>query len=349
MSSCYPPHEPYTWPPSYAEFHQNEGGNSGDDNPSLNYPAEWHRHRCNDTEWAWKTHPCGECPDPYNPSGDERECVTSGDVDRWNEAYDWVSANSGMSMNSADLWNSNYETVNERSAYWESAYSGLPAQNAMDMWNSAYSAVLDASALLDNYGDVSSLYSNNGISGDGSTKKKAFGLERELYAKINDSYTLVRQLIGELYRVQSGSLVPTITSAYQKWLPIEFMEEEWKPWKAQVSHSAGIFEDQIELIWAALVGMSGGVYNLVYHAGDNIDIDDDRRIISGRNWTPEIDKAKDDVSAYATEVKNSLSAYIRDHEGEWKNEFKLQYAPDMTVENVSQYNAAGVIYYKPEQ
>lgn len=68
------------------------------------------------------------CP----PTGDPCECITSGDVEKWNFVYDNFSALSGIDVSaindfvddvsalnsSADKWNDTYETVSFNSANW---------------------------------------------------------------------------------------------------------------------------------------------------------------------------------------------------------------------------------------
>mgnify|MGYP007104054317 CR=1 FL=1 len=86
--------------------------------------------------------PC--CPDEK----EECVCVTSGDVEKWNETADMLSALSGITpedldnvasavsaLTSADYWNSTYNTVSTNSANWNSAYNAVTA--SADIWNSA--------------------------------------------------------------------------------------------------------------------------------------------------------------------------------------------------------------------
>lgn len=70
------------------------------------------------------------CP----PTGDPCECVTSGDIEKWNFVYDNFSALTGIDVSaindivddvsalnsSAELWNGTYETVSANSATWDS-------------------------------------------------------------------------------------------------------------------------------------------------------------------------------------------------------------------------------------
>ena len=69
------------------------------------------------------------CP----PTGDPCECVTSGDIQKWNFVYDNFSALTGINVSaindvvddvsalysSAGLWNGTYETVSAHSAIWD--------------------------------------------------------------------------------------------------------------------------------------------------------------------------------------------------------------------------------------
>ena len=86
--------------------------------------------------------PC--CPDEK----EECMCITSGEVEKWNEAADMLSALSGITpedldnvasavsaLASAEYWNSNYNTVKDNSANWDSAYNAVTA--SAKIWNSA--------------------------------------------------------------------------------------------------------------------------------------------------------------------------------------------------------------------
>lgn len=83
--------------------------------------------------------PC--CPDEK----EECVCVTSGDVEKWNDAADMLSALSGVTpediekidevLTSATLWNGTYEAVNANSGNWNKTFDAVTANSAT--WNNA--------------------------------------------------------------------------------------------------------------------------------------------------------------------------------------------------------------------
>jgi len=106
--------------------------------------------------------PC--CPDEK----EECVCVTSGDVEKWNETADMLSALSGITpedldnigsavsaLTSADYWNSTYNTVCAKSANWDSAYNAVTA--SADIWNSASDIPELTSAINDLSNQISAL------------------------------------------------------------------------------------------------------------------------------------------------------------------------------------------------
>lgn len=102
-------------------------------------PEDWchpHHRIHSDIEPAFVVRPGEECcPDDQQNC----ECVTSGDVERWNAVWEMMSAFSGQNIDelasgysafgdiaaSADLWNATYGIVSEYSANWNSACEGL--------------------------------------------------------------------------------------------------------------------------------------------------------------------------------------------------------------------------------
>lgn len=126
--------------------------------------------------------PC--CPDEQ----EECVCVTSGDVERWNDAADMLSALSGVTPEdidkidtvldltaysarwnsaadavetSAEFWNSTYDTVCANSAVWASAKDIPQIESDINDLTSALSALADTKS--------DKLYFDpNSISGDGS-------------------------------------------------------------------------------------------------------------------------------------------------------------------------------------
>lgn len=128
------------------------------------YPSRWHIP--NDTEAAMVPLPGHECC-PETASGDECQCVSTGDILRWNYAYDNLTALSSINwsaidelssyitnLSSIDNWNWTYSTVarnyknwNRISAlddviesgyYWNNTYNTVCANSAN--WNSAANA-----------------------------------------------------------------------------------------------------------------------------------------------------------------------------------------------------------------
>jgi len=127
--------------------------------------------------------PC--CPDEK----EECVCVTSGDVEKWNDAADMLSALSGVTpediekidevLTSATLWNGTYDTVKANSGNWEKTLSAVTANSGI--WNKA-SAISSIQTNLDNLNSaVSALeditdgkqdkiyFDGTSIIGDGST------------------------------------------------------------------------------------------------------------------------------------------------------------------------------------
>jgi hypothetical protein len=122
--------------------------------------------------------PC--CPDEK----EECMCITSGEVDRWNTAAEILSGLSGFTpedfdkiasageiAESADFWNSAYNTLNTNSASWNSVYNTVCSNSAT--WESA-GQIPEILSGMDNLADAISAKSNklyfdpSSISGDGT-------------------------------------------------------------------------------------------------------------------------------------------------------------------------------------
>lgn len=211
----------------------------------------------NDTEYAYVVPPYCPCPGESGSSGDFVN-VTSGDIENWISAFEWYSAFSGANLDNIHLWDSTYETVEKTSAKWESSYSGfLNISQISGEWNEAVSALYDASALLNTYGNYSSLYVDRSLSGNG-TDNKPFGLSKFYYTRLNDAYKLVHELIKKLY----GNNNNVIDPYYQQWIDLD-------DWSKFVDFSAATYEmdrthnTQIEKLWRALQGISGDVYQQI--------------------------------------------------------------------------------------
>ena len=106
-------------------------------------PEDWchpHHRIHSDIEPAFVVRPGEECCPDDQPNC---ECVTSGDVERWNAIWEMMSAFSGQNIDelasgysafgdiaaSADLWNETYNTVFENKEIWDLA-SAVPDLSA---------------------------------------------------------------------------------------------------------------------------------------------------------------------------------------------------------------------------
>ena len=122
--------------------------------------------------------PC--CPDEK----EECVCITSGEVERWNDAAEILSGLSGFTpedfdkiasaaevATSADFWNSAYNTVNTNSANWNSTYNTVCSNSAT--WESA-GQIPEILSGMENLADAISAKSDklyfdrDSLSGDGS-------------------------------------------------------------------------------------------------------------------------------------------------------------------------------------
>lgn len=130
------------------------------------YAPMWHRTH-SDLEVAAVPLPghgcCGE-PDEYCV------CVTSGDVALWNEisalsglsGIDWDTLYniSGLSA-SANLWNSDYNTVRTNSAYWSNKLDSTAFEEISAFWQGASEIVRDNSANWNSaYSSIPQIYTN---------------------------------------------------------------------------------------------------------------------------------------------------------------------------------------------
>lgn len=142
------------------------------------YPSYWHIP--NDTEAAMVVPPGHDCC-PDSASGDECQCITTGDILRWDYAYNnltalssinWSAINSLSSyineLSGIDNWNwtygtvlKNYKSWNKISAlddliesgyYWNNTYSTVKTYSAN--WNSAANA---ATAIAQNTQNIERL------------------------------------------------------------------------------------------------------------------------------------------------------------------------------------------------
>lgn len=137
------------------------------DNYTDFYAPMWYHRPHSDLEVAAVPMPghgcCGE-PDEYCV------CVTSGDVALWNEisalsglsGIDWDTLYniSGLSA-SANLWNSNYNTVRTNSAYWSNKLDSSAFEENSAFWQGASEIVRDNSANWNSaYSSIPQIYTN---------------------------------------------------------------------------------------------------------------------------------------------------------------------------------------------
>jgi len=148
-----PPHHPCGPWPSMFPYDKDYPGEKPP-RPPHPYPYPYPG-QCNDTEPVIGVRPWEHCCDVDE---DPCVCVTSAEVELWNETYSAVSSNSAdwdkavddSWRDSADDWQSSYETVSANSAYWTSAY------NIASSWDSGsnesiYNIISATSAFLTQY------------------------------------------------------------------------------------------------------------------------------------------------------------------------------------------------------
>lgn len=206
----------------------------------------------NDTEHAWMPvpgQPC--CPDDESAC----LCLTSADVSAWDSVFDTVSSCSGqwggdLSDFSA-RWESTYSSVYDNSARWDSAAN----QDISDLsarWESAYSAVSACQALIDSYSGQDTIKTKAPIVGDGTTENP-ITLEDEIRAKISNAYSLVHELIYQLYANVGDKIAPEL----QEWLHKDSLDGINKELR-EVNVSAAIFENEVVKLWEAIKMLNGG-------------------------------------------------------------------------------------------
>lgn len=191
------------------------------------YPdTHWHRpYWHNDTEAAAIPRPGESCCG--SSSGDECVCVTSGDVELWNQVsaissisgLDWDSLSSLSGLNnSADLWNRNFVTVYNNSAAWNNINELSGIVDASELWNNASNIVqshsanwndayqesfkinelsADISALSSIFNRQLKLYFSNSLSGDG-TQNTPYGVIH--YKEYTDLVNNLNNEISKLFK-----------------------------------------------------------------------------------------------------------------------------------------------------
>lgn len=206
----------------------------------------------NDTVPAWVTYPGMSCCPDEPP---ECLCITSADVSGWDSVYETVSANSGqwggdLSEYSA-YWQNTYSSVYENSAKWNSAAD----QDITDLsarWEQAYSAVSACKSLIDTYSAQAKLETKSPIIGDGTTENP-ITIDEELKTKVSEAYSLVHELIYQLYDNIENKISPEI----QEWIDKDSLDE-MNRCIIGLNVSAGIFEDQVAKLWDAIKLLNSG-------------------------------------------------------------------------------------------
>lgn len=186
----------------------------------------------NDMEHAFVVRPHEECcPD----DAEECVCVTSGDVEKWNNAYDSISAISSIDpsafsalldvsalSSSADFWNGTYETVSSNSAGWDKTFSAVTENSSL--WNESSSISSIASTIADIQDDVSALevnkqdniyFDKDSIIGDGTQGYPYQVREWQSYKNLREDVDLIHDHIvsipsadghGELFTFDGSKL-----------------------------------------------------------------------------------------------------------------------------------------------
>lgn len=273
----------YTDPPNLGDKRDpNYDGNA----PTFgyNYPPHVpiHPGRWNDTEHAWIPFPGQHCcPDEQS----ECLCITSADTSKWDSVYNTVSSNSAgwggdVAINSAD-WQSTFYTVSANSAVWNSANELLDLTSLSARWESAYNAVVACNDLIETYSGQNKLYTKDPITGNG-TQENPITLREDVLTKIKESYSLVHELIYQLY----GNITNTIKPELQLWVS----KDDLEPFDRRLDGletSAAAFENQVYKLWDAIRHLSG--------AGDISNIIDIK-----------INKKWDEIKKYIDRQDNSI-------------------------------------------
>lgn len=143
-------------------------------------PIKFPKHHIHpDTEPAHQVKPWESCCP--TPTGEKCECVTSADVEMWNQISAFSGINpeslSGISAfeeiaASANLWNDTFETVSSNSANWEYSYSSIePISSKID-------------EILNEIEDKYKVFTTKDLYGNG-TKEDPLGIvSAEFYKKI---------------------------------------------------------------------------------------------------------------------------------------------------------------------
>lgn len=318
---------------------------------------------------------------------DTCSCITSGEVDKWNSVHDLVSANSAAWggiyddswKNSAGLWESTSEAVQEHSAYWDSAWS-IASGYDPDALDPIYQILSGASAFLETYRDLEKIQTAEWINGDG-TARNPIRLTTDGADRLRD----ISELITRLYNGRK------IDDANRVWLSKSDLHEfeEWlkalddlmfvvdptmidyksiiggmDPRVASAAsfdlpESGGGIFIQLNKIWAVLRGIERWVIDTTSATVERWNESADRW-----NWTWDaVDSSADswNKTASSADFWNSASTIVGDHQEQWNAAYSvvkensaywtsgsnvtLKYVPDMNAANASLYNEPNVIYF----
>lgn len=210
--------------------------------PTTPQPSDWANYDewtknnkpfSNDTEKACVVPPWEECI----PDENECVCVTNDDVERWNE-ISALSSISGLDLsdlssisglvNSAEYWNSNYDTTSSNSAYWSShsAYIEQIESLSGDLYN--LSGVTS--------GAITKIYTDKSISGLG-TEDEPFYVSR--WSEYQDLLDLWSSKYQELY----------YENDIKNWVSSADLEKDVYPQFDKQWKAIGANETQIQLLW----------------------------------------------------------------------------------------------------
>lgn len=262
--------------------------------------------RCNDTEPLIIVPPGGKCKDAEDPC----MCITSGEVDLWNQTYSAVSENSAAWTkavddswrDSASDWQSTYETVESESGKWESSWSITSGWN-QESYDSLRNLISETSSFLVTY-SASPYFNINSafFQGNGSPEHPLDLSETHL-----NFLKSVENSLNDLYRDgQFGE------SAYRNWLSQSEVDEVWD-W---IEYFNKVFFDVLtptEDPGGSAMENRGGVYYQL------------------------------------TKIWAILNALVNSSGSSGKGSSEFVYAPDMSLDNYSEYNEAGKIYYTFKQ
>lgn len=311
----------------------------------------------NDTEPVWLNRP-GQpcCPDEQ----DDCLCITSADTSAWDSVVSTVSANSGtwggdLNQYSA-YWMSTYYDVDANSAKWNSA-AELDLTDLSARWEQAYSAVSACRNLIDTYSAQDKLYAKEPIVGDG-TVESPFALKDDVVVKLNGAYSLVHDLIVELYGNRNDIIDPN----YRQWLTVDSLSGINRDLRF-LKVSAAEFQNEVVKLWDALrrILADQGVidyyedfnklYNLIVSTSGLLEQEFGTSATylyqTIQNNSADLYNAIVSGDADALGRIEALSAHIRENEQKW-SEPTYTYAVGMTLENYSTFDAPGTIYYNEE-